>query len=63
MIEMDGRDSVKCQNWGNKGCRCHFEILNEEKDKTSNSVVFSNCKRREKGERGGKFIEGWKFRF
>ena len=39
-----------------------LEILNEEKDKTSNSFVFLNCKMGEKRERGEKFTEGWKFR-
>ena len=48
MMETDGPNSAKCQNWGKKGHRCHLEILNEEKDKTSNSVVFSNCKRSQK---------------
>ena len=50
MMETDGRDSAECQNWGKKGHRCHLEILNKEKDKTSNSVVFSNCERSQKRE-------------
>ena len=57
MIETDGRDSAKCQNWGKKGHRCHLEILNEEKDKTSNSVVFSNCKRSQKREENQKLVQ------
>ena len=57
MMETDGRYSAKCQNWGKKGHRCHLEILNEEKDKTSNSVVFLNCKRSQKREEKRKLVQ------
>ena len=57
MMETNGRDSAKCQNWRKKGHRCHLEILNEEKDKTSNSVVFSNCKMSQKREENQKLVQ------
>ena len=37
MMKMDGRDSAECQNWEKKDMDVIFEILNEEKDKSSNS--------------------------
>ena len=43
MMKMDCRDSAKCQNWGNKGHRCHFRILNDNGTK-QRTVTFSLLK-------------------
>ena len=39
-MKMDGRDSAECQNWGKKGHRCHFRILNDNGTK-QRTVTFS----------------------
>ena len=39
-MKMDGRDSAKCQNWEKNDIDNIFEILNEEKDKSSNSGLL-----------------------
>ena len=43
MMKMDGRDSAECQNWGKKGHRCHFRILNDNGTK-QRTVTFSLLK-------------------
>ena len=64
-MEMDGRDSAKCQNWGKKGHRWHYRIcLNDNKTKKKeNSVVFSNCKRSQKCEEPKNWSNSWRFHF
>ena len=57
MMEMDGRDSAKCQNWGKKGHRLSFfGIVNEENDKRANSAhllpQIEGQKREGQGEDG-----------
>ena len=43
MMKMDGRYSVECQNWEKNGQMVILKfVLNEEKDKIGNSVVFPN---------------------
>ena len=43
MIKMDRRDSAECQNWEKKGQNGHFgKLLNDNKAKIHNSVIFSN---------------------
>ena len=54
MIEMDSRDSVKCRKskLGDIDDIIEF-VLNEEKDKIGNSVVFPKLKETKTGRRGG----------
>ena len=42
-MKMDGQDSAECQNWGKKGHRCHFRILNDNGTK-QRTVTFSLLK-------------------
>ena len=51
MMKMDGRDSVECQNWEKKDIDGIFEILNDKKDKNTNSVISYIWERKRK--RGG----------
>ena len=53
MIEMDGRDSAKCRKskLGDIDDIIEF-VLNEEKDKIGNSVVFPKLKETKTGRRG-----------
>ena len=39
MIEMDGRDSAKCQKSKLRDIIAIIEMFNDNKDKTTNSVV------------------------
>ena len=54
MIETDGRDSVKCRKskLGDIYDIIEF-VLNEEKDKIGNSVVFPKLKETKTSRRGG----------
>ena len=50
-MEMDGRDSVECQNWEKNDIYVIIEIdLNEEKDKIVNSCPLPLSKGRKRGE-------------
>ena len=53
MMEMDGRDSAKCRKskLGDIDDIIEF-VLNEEKDKIGNSVVFPKLKETKTGRRG-----------
>ena len=54
MMEMDGRDSAKCltSKLGDIDGIIEF-VLNEEKDKIGNSVIFPKLKETKTGRKGG----------
>ena len=48
MMETDGRDSAKCQNWGKKEHNGHYLNFNGTKRQNLNSVVSYLKKEKEK---------------
>ena len=64
MMEMDGRDSVKCRKskLGDIDGIIEF-VLNEEKDKIGNSIVFPKLKETKTGKKGRGWTVGVDFLF
>ena len=63
MMETDGRDSAKCQNWGKKGHRCHLKILNEEKTKLQIVLSSQIVKGAKNVGRTRNWFSSWRFHF
>ena len=56
---MDGLDSAKCQKSKRRDMMGISKIVNEEKDKNMNNIIFSNLKT--KWAVAGRFCAGNKF--
>ena len=63
MIEMDGRDSTKCQKSKLRNIIDIIEMCNDNKYKTTNSDVSYLKRPKEKTKREGDAVGCWKWSF